>query len=460
MRSRISPRPASPRRQVADEILERCHVVTEAGTFYGAAGEGRLRVCFGAEPYERIDAGARPHGALFRGRPMSKAAANLDRWIRSAFVAMNTELEELYFAQTDRANVDGIGDDIKQRLAEEGRALIRPLAAEGNTNEGFENAFNVLGNLGLFMAALRRHELTNPARETPSPFAEASALGLHIGASLGVTPRFATAHLATHNKAIDGVQKSFTSLTDEFVFIDYNTMGILSYKRAVRRADAHSAARHLQSFDADAVQQRARCVEGCGRRPTRSCSIRSTRIASSTACGPTTSHIASDVRNIAAPMPAISPASTRSICLLGLCRANDPSYSQLLIDKMLFMIPEDQANLRQCLLYAPFLDQFLDAAKTSSKTDWFRDNCRAYLEVCEAHGFAAIQHHNQLFESFIVKMSEELDSRHHAQLTASGPPLDVLARSLERLRDLRAAAKRDDFETAHDGLALLKKAVG
>ncbi len=40
---------------VADEILEKCHVVTEAGTFYGAAGEGRLRVCFGAEPYERID---------------------------------------------------------------------------------------------------------------------------------------------------------------------------------------------------------------------------------------------------------------------------------------------------------------------------------------------------------------------------------------------------------------------
>ena len=45
-----------PAQQVADEILERCHVVTEAGTFYGAAGEGRLRICFGAEPYERIDA--------------------------------------------------------------------------------------------------------------------------------------------------------------------------------------------------------------------------------------------------------------------------------------------------------------------------------------------------------------------------------------------------------------------
>ncbi len=45
-----------PAQQVADEILDRCHVVTEAGTFYGAAGEGHLRVCFGAEPYERIEA--------------------------------------------------------------------------------------------------------------------------------------------------------------------------------------------------------------------------------------------------------------------------------------------------------------------------------------------------------------------------------------------------------------------
>jgi aspartate aminotransferase len=42
--------------QVADEILDQCHVVTEAGTFYGAGGEGHLRICFGAEPYERIEA--------------------------------------------------------------------------------------------------------------------------------------------------------------------------------------------------------------------------------------------------------------------------------------------------------------------------------------------------------------------------------------------------------------------
>ena len=41
--------------EIADEILAETHVVTEDGTFYGAAGEGHLRICFGAEPYEIIE---------------------------------------------------------------------------------------------------------------------------------------------------------------------------------------------------------------------------------------------------------------------------------------------------------------------------------------------------------------------------------------------------------------------
>ena len=162
----------------------------------------------------------------------SSSADALDRWIRSSFVEMNTALEELYFAQDDRANVEGVGDKIKDDLFKEGQSLISPLAAEGNTDEGFDAAFDVLGNLGLYMGALRRHELTNPDKETKSPYEECSALGLHIGASLGVVPRFATAHLATHNKAINGVQKSFTKLKDEYLFLDRNTLGIFAYKRA------------------------------------------------------------------------------------------------------------------------------------------------------------------------------------------------------------------------------------
>ncbi len=41
--------------ELADRILEEAHVVTEAGSFYGPAGEGHLRICFGAESYERLE---------------------------------------------------------------------------------------------------------------------------------------------------------------------------------------------------------------------------------------------------------------------------------------------------------------------------------------------------------------------------------------------------------------------
>jgi aspartate aminotransferase len=44
-----------PAQKMAEDILEHTRVVVEAGTFYGASGEGNLRVCFGAESYERIE---------------------------------------------------------------------------------------------------------------------------------------------------------------------------------------------------------------------------------------------------------------------------------------------------------------------------------------------------------------------------------------------------------------------
>ncbi len=40
--------------QLAEDILRSVHVATEAGSFYGKAGEGHLRICFGSEPYDRL----------------------------------------------------------------------------------------------------------------------------------------------------------------------------------------------------------------------------------------------------------------------------------------------------------------------------------------------------------------------------------------------------------------------
>src|SRR3984957_7936993 len=115
---------------------------------------------------------------------MSRRAEAFEHWIRTSFVQMNTELENLYFANEDRAQVIGCGDPIKASLRDEGHTHVVALLAEGNTGEGFDSAYGVLGSVGLYLGALRRHELTNPAREERSPFPEASSLALHVGASL------------------------------------------------------------------------------------------------------------------------------------------------------------------------------------------------------------------------------------------------------------------------------------
>jgi hypothetical protein len=94
--------------------------------------------------------------------------ASFDHWIRSSFVEMNTELEGIYWAQENKADVQSGGDEIKQKLLEEGRSHIIPLLDEGNTDEGFDSNFDLLGNVGLYMAACRRHELTEPSREHTS----------------------------------------------------------------------------------------------------------------------------------------------------------------------------------------------------------------------------------------------------------------------------------------------------
>lgn len=41
--------------EAADRLLDEAGVVVEAGSFYGASGEGHLRVCFGSQNAERLD---------------------------------------------------------------------------------------------------------------------------------------------------------------------------------------------------------------------------------------------------------------------------------------------------------------------------------------------------------------------------------------------------------------------
>jgi len=386
---------------------------------------------------------------------MSRNVEKFDGWIRSRFVDFNTELEELYFAQTDRANVDGVGDALKNAIFDEGKRFVSALRDEGNTDEGFDRAFDVLGDLGLWLASLRRHELTNPAREEKSPFHEASALGMHIGASIGVVPRFATSHLSTHNAAVNGRPKCFTALKDEKLFLDYNTRGIFAYKRAadalmriVPLGVSHPVALTLFEDALRALEDVSKWNE-----------VLFAEL--------DTDRFFFSVRPYYKPYRvgrheyrganAGDFSGINEIDLLtGLCQANDPYYSQLLVDKMLFMRPEDQASLRDCMRRRNFIDMFLELGPAAKRENWFRENVAAFLKVIDAHGKTAAQHHDMLVARFIEKPSTALDASKLSQVTASGPPLPVLLKSLAVLRDLRKAALRDDIRTRFDDIERLK----
>ena len=392
------------------------------------------------------------------GGSMTTRAEAFEHWIRTSFVQMNTELENLYFAKEDRTQVIGCGDPIKASLRDEGHAYVAALLAEGNTGEGFDSAFGVLGSVGLYLGALRRHELTNPAREERSPFPDASSLALHVGASLGMAPRFSTAHLATHNRARAGVRKSFTTLRDEFLFIDENTRGILALQRA---ADALTGVVHLGVsspvadvlFEAakqalrDVIRFNARLMEQLdverffySVRPY----YKPYRVGRQEYRGAN----AGDFSGI-----------NELDLLLGLCRANDPYYAQLLVDKMLFMLPSDQARLRECMTRTSLLDELLELVEPHADADWFQQNARAYIDVCDLFGQAAAQHHDGLVRRFIEGPAAALSERGLEGITASGPPLPVLLRSLEMLRDLRLAADRRDIATRHADLDRLRGLV-
>lgn len=385
---------------------------------------------------------------------MTPNSQTFDHWIRNRFVELNTELEILYSNQTERTNVDSIGNDLKCSLEDEGREIIKTLLSEGNTDEGFDNAFDLLGNVGLYMAACRRHEITDPSKQRTSPLKEASGLAMNIGASIGVTPRFATAHLSTHNKAVDGVYKSFTSLPAEKLFLDYNTKAILAYKRA---ADAllklhplgisHPMCLELLVVVKEALEEVIKSNAALYEKLNVDDFFYCVRPYYKPY------HVGFQVYR-GANAGDFAGINVIDI-LLGLCFANEPAYSQMLVDKFLYMVPEDQSILRDCMRRTSIMEDFLDS-DVSSK-NWYKNNLTLFLEICQLHGDAATQHHNQLVEKYIAGPSSALKGSQLDNITASGPPLEVLLDSLEKLKDRRAAANRDDIRTRFDDIQILKK---
>ncbi|MBV1775477.1 DUF1864 family protein [Burkholderiaceae bacterium DAT-1] len=385
-------------------------------------------------------------------------AQAFDDWIRGRFCEINTELENLYFAREDKADVHGVGPELKRELCHTGRDLIASLVKEGNTDEGFEAGFNLLGNVGFYMAACARHEIGEAEAGPSAHLREASALAMEVGASLGVTPRFATSHLTTHNLAVNGRYKSFTSLQDEYVFVDYNNRGILAYKRAAEAllkvlplGVTHPIAPDLFEAAHDALEAVRRSNEQLSAKLDVDRFFYSVRpyykphkVGFNTYRGANAGDFAGiNVLDL----------------LLGLCQSNQASYSQLLVEKFLYMMPQDQLILRDCMRQTSLLNSFMTALPEHGNAPWFQANVASFLKVVDAFGETSRQHHNMLVERFIRVPSQALATQHHDNLTASGPPLPVLLAGLEKLRDQRCAAPREDIPTRYADVQALRALI-
>ncbi|BBO29361.1 tryptophan 2,3-dioxygenase KynA [Alteromonas sp. I4] len=376
---------------------------------------------------------------------------DFDHWIRTRFVDINTELEHRYFAQQRREEVSHVGDDLKTSLLEESGEFIRLLLGEGNTDEGFDSGFDLLGNVGFVLAACRRHEID----EHHPTLKNASALAMQLGASLGVVPRFASAHLETHNRAINGKYKTFTHLEDEKTFLDYNTRGVFGFVRASEAllhtlplGISHPVTLDLLNVARVALQQ---VVEN------------NTALFNELDVDRFFYNVRPYYKTHKVGRHEYRGANAGDFAginvidlLLGLCRGDDPYYSQLLVDKFLFMRPEEQLILRDCMRRTSLMDAFLNATEEERNASWFKPHLQAFLAVCEAHGETARQHHEQLISRFIESPAAKYELTKRQDMTASGPPLEILLAALQKLHDLRTAAPRDDIPTRYNDVQTLK----
>lgn len=389
---------------------------------------------------------------------VATCAQPFDAWLRGSFREMNTELEEIYFGQDQRHNVAGVGEEIKRNLVSEGREYIVRILAAKDAHRNFEDAYDLLGCVGFYMAACRRHEITEPSREVVSPLSEASALAQRIATALGIAPRLATSHLADYNPSVRGSSRSFTLLADEQLFFHNNALCMFAYMRA---ADAlrriihigissplavhllHEALSGLQEvgkwsallFEQLDVERFFFCV-----RPY----LKPHRVGATVYRGGNAGDF----------------AGINVIDLLsGLCSADDPFYLRFLAEKFTFMMPAEQTLLKDCMSRPDFMSQFLDAMTAHRQEAWYRENLQTFLALLDAHADNAAQHHDQLVRRFIEVPSEWLPDESLTHITASGPPLPVLLDSMEKLRDLRMARERQDISSRYRDVERLKSSL-
>ena len=387
---------------------------------------------------------------------MSSTIESLNEWVRKRFLDINTELEEYYFSKNVLLVDDEKAASLKQTLVEEGKVLIANILDNPDDIPAhYEDRFHLLGNVGMYMAACRRHEADTPLENGFSPLTEASTLSFQLGSALGVAPRFMATHLGIYNRAENGVYRTFTHLEDEYIFIDYNTLGTLAYKkasdaleRAMRFGVTHPLTAYLFNDAKTALDEVLKFNEILDEKLDIMRFFYNVR--------PYYKPYRIGRRDFRGANAGDFAAVNEIDLFTGLCSRDDPFYLDILVDKKAYMPQDEQTRLQDAIGKTSFMDEFLREAEFSPSLPEFKANLKSFLDVCEIHGRAYAYHHDELVKKYIEDPAITLPETKMDDLTASGPPLPVLLRGLEKIRDLRLAADRKDIPTRYADLKKLR----
>ncbi|MBC6471189.1 monodechloroaminopyrrolnitrin synthase PrnB family protein [Actinomadura alba] len=391
--------------------------------------------------------------------PMKTAVDRFDRWIRHEFVELNTELEEAYFSVRHEVLLGHPElEKLKQTIVVDGAKLIAGIAEDGEMPADPQERYELLGTVGFYLGACRRHEADGPESANHGAIAAAWPVANLLGSSLGVAPRFVFAHQSLYNVAVGDTYRSFTSIEDEYVFTTNNGLAVLAYQRAadaLRRIPAMGVSNPMATYLFEDAHAALKDV------------LRFNRTLAETL---DVDRFFFNIRPYFRPYRvgrieyrganAGDFAAINEIDLsLGLCEPHDPFYQHVLAEKYAYVPPEDQSALRAAVTGESLLARFLGEAATGPVTPRFRLNAELFLAVCRAHGAAYAFHHNRLVKPFLEAPAKAVPQERLGDLTASGPPLDVVVGGLARLSDLRAARDRPGVVSARASLDRLRELV-
>ncbi|MGW4486826.1 monodechloroaminopyrrolnitrin synthase PrnB family protein [Amycolatopsis sp. NPDC004368] len=386
---------------------------------------------------------------------MTTAVARFDRWIRNEFVEYNTALEEAYFAE--RREVLGGRpelDELNRALVAEGHHLIGRILAEGALPVVEREKYQLLGLVGYHLAACRRHESVAPGAEELSA---AWSLATLLGSSLGVAPRFVFAHQAMYNPAGGGRFRTFTALEDEAIFLTNNGLAVFAYQRAaeaIRQIVPIGVSSPLSAYLLETARAALEDVLQFNQVLSKTLDVE--RFFFNVRPYFKTHRVGNaDYRGAnAGDFSAINELDV----LLGLASTRDPFYQNVVTEKYPYVTPADQVRLRAIGDAEPLLGQFLREA-ADSPNEQLRRNAELFLAVCRAHGAAYTYHHHKLVLPFLVEPAKKAPPERLSELTASGPPLEVVVSGLAHLADLRAARDRPGKPSARNDLDRLREWV-